>query len=953
MKRANHRLTLISAGILATLALTPGAFGQTGYLVTVDTTSVNGQTGNIDLQFDAGALTTQNACVTISNFLTDGTLGSPSTTTGSVTGTLATSLTINNGTGGCTTATTYTASTFNDYSQPITFGNTLSFFVTLNGPGVTAPAGNNNGNSGSSFGVDFTIGGSPALTGDPSNFAGTIVLNPDGTVTPTGLPAPGNNPTFVTIQAAELVTVTTSPSGLSFSVDSTSYTASQTFAWAIGSQHTLATTTPQGSSGTRQTFTQWSDGNTSTTDTPTISTGTTSYTAQFSTSYLLTTAVSPSSTDGSVTVNTASPTSDGYYPAGTPVSITATPNTGYNFSSWTGNVADANNASTTVTMSAPESVTANFVINNVNVTIGTSPSGLSFSVDGTPYSSAQVLTWQVGSNHTIATTSPQGTGTRYTFTGWSDGGAISHQVTATSGTTSYTASFSTSYLLTTAVAPSSVDGSVGANPASPTSDGYYTAGTPVTLTATANTGYNFSNWTGTTSSSTNPLVVTMNSPVSETANFVVNNVSVTIGTSPSGLLVSVDGGASQVAPVHVTWQVGTNHTIATSSPQGSSGTRYTFTGWSDSGAISHMVTASSATTSYTASFSTSYLLTTAASPSADGSVGANPLSPTSNGYYPAGTPVTLTATPASSTYKFVNWTGTTSSTSNPLVVTMNSPVSETANFALNTVSVTVASSPPSGPLFSVDGGAPQAGPVHLTWIIGSQHTLATTSPQTSPGISYQFTKWSDGGAISHMVTAPAISAVTYTVTFSVHYQLTTAVSPSGSGTAQPSANPYYAPGTVVNVSATGNPGYIFKNWTGPVANPNSPSTTVTMNGPESVTANFTEGPTLLTGAISGKKGPDTARQWTFLIVNTGPGAANNAQLNSLTLTQTSGKACSAKITTPIPVSLGNLAPLGHTSTTVTLDFANCASTAEFRVNGTLTANQGHASGIILLTNQTQ
>jgi len=590
-------------------------------------------------------------------------------------------------------------------------------------------------------------------------------------------------------------------------------------------------------------------------------------------------------------------------------------------------------------------------VNNVNVTIGTSPSGLLVSVDGGVSQAAPVhVTWQVGTNHTIATTSPQGTGTRYTFTGWSDSGAISHQVTATSGTTSYTASFSTSYLLTTAVAPSSVDGSVGVNPASPTSDGYYPAGTPVTLTATANTGYNFSNWTGTTSSSTNPLVVTMNSPVSETANFVVNNVNVTIGTSPSGLLVSVDGGVSQAAPVHVTWQVGTNHTIATSSPQGSSGTRYTFTAWSDSGAISHMVTASSATTSYTASFSTSYLLTAAASPSADGSVGVNPASPTSNGYYPAGTPVTLTATPASSTYKFVNWTGTMSSTSNPLVVTMNSPVSETANFVVNTVGVTIATSP-AGLLVSVDGGAAHAAPVNLTWTIGTKHTIATSSPQTAPGTIYTFTKWSDGGAISHTVTAPP-TAVTYTATFSVKYQLTTAVSPSGSGTVTPASGGYYAAGTVVNLKASPNPGYLFKNWTGNVASANSASTTVTMNAPESVTANFTEGPTLLTGVISKKTGPLNARQWTFTIVNTGPGAANAAEFVSLKLTETSGKHTTPVIKTAFPISLGNIGPLGFTTVTVTIDFSNCTTSDKFTVSGTLSANQGRASGGILLPGQT-
>src|SRR5579863_9942107 len=129
MRHASSRLASIFAGVLAAMALAQAASGQSGYLVTVNTSSVNGQQGNIDLQFNAGALTTQNACVNIGYFSSDGTLGSPETTTGSVTGSLSSSLAINNGSGGCSTPTTYAASTVNDYSRPITFGNTLSFFV--------------------------------------------------------------------------------------------------------------------------------------------------------------------------------------------------------------------------------------------------------------------------------------------------------------------------------------------------------------------------------------------------------------------------------------------------------------------------------------------------------------------------------------------------------------------------------------------------------------------------------------------------------------------------------------------------------------------------------------------------------------------------------------------------------------------------------------------------------
>jgi hypothetical protein len=41
------------------------------------------------------------------------------------------------------------------------------------------------------------------------------------------------------------------------------------------------------------------------------------------------------------------------------------------------------------------------------VVVNTSPTGLSFSVDGTNYTTAQTFNWMVGSPHSIATSSPQ------------------------------------------------------------------------------------------------------------------------------------------------------------------------------------------------------------------------------------------------------------------------------------------------------------------------------------------------------------------------------------------------------------------------------------------------------------------------------------------------------------------------------------------------------------------
>jgi uncharacterized repeat protein (TIGR01451 family) len=88
--------------------------------------------------------------------------------------------------------------------------------------------------------------------------------------------------------------------------------------------------------------------------------------------------------------------------------------------------------------------TASIQSTSVTVTVGTSISGLSFTVDGTTYTSTQTFTWAIGSTHPISTTSPQQQsplGPRYTFQNWTDGGAISHPVTATASVTSYTAVF--------------------------------------------------------------------------------------------------------------------------------------------------------------------------------------------------------------------------------------------------------------------------------------------------------------------------------------------------------------------------------------------------------------------------------------------------------------------------------------------------------------------------------
>jgi hypothetical protein len=64
----------------------------------------------------------------------------------------------------------------------------------------------------------------------------------------------------------------------------------------------------------------------------------------------------------------------------------------------------------------------------------------------------------------------------------------------------------------------------------------------------------------------------------------------------------------------------------------------------------------------------------------------------------------------------------------------------------------------------VVNGTQQATPFTRTVIIGSTNSISAPSPQTKAGKTYVFRSWSDGGAQTHDIIAPA-SATTYTAKF--------------------------------------------------------------------------------------------------------------------------------------------------------------------------------------------
>jgi hypothetical protein len=157
-------------------------------------------------------------------------------------------------------------------------------------------------------------------------------------------------------QSPVQVTVQTNPTGRAFSVDGTDYSSTQTFSWAPGSSHTIATTSPQnGAAGVRYVWKNWSGGGAiSQTVAPTTNK---TYTASFNTQYYLTMS---HNTGGTVTP------ASGWKASGATISVNAKPSSVYHFTNWTGSGTGSysgTNNPASITMGGPITETATFTHN--------------------------------------------------------------------------------------------------------------------------------------------------------------------------------------------------------------------------------------------------------------------------------------------------------------------------------------------------------------------------------------------------------------------------------------------------------------------------------------------------------------------------------------------------------------------------------------------------------------
>jgi hypothetical protein len=202
-------------------------------------------------------------------------------------------------------------------------------------------------------------------------------------------------------------------------------------------------------------------------------------------------------TGGSVTLSPPG----GVYAAGTLVTVTAVPTSGYRFGSWSGALSGTSNP-TSLVVDANKTLGASFV-RQYPVNVSTTGSG---SVTLNPPGGL----YDVGSVVTL--TAVPGPGA--SFLGWSGalGGLANPTTIVVDASKSVTANFTTVYTLSTSTRGK---GSVVLDPPG----GSYSAGTVVTLTALPGSGFNFRDWSGDLSGSSNPATITMNADRSVTATF--------------------------------------------------------------------------------------------------------------------------------------------------------------------------------------------------------------------------------------------------------------------------------------------------------------------------------------------------------------------------------------------------------------------------------------------------
>ena len=391
-------------------------------------------------------------------------------------------------------------------------------------------------------------------------------------------------------------------------------------------------------------------------------------------------------------------------------------------------------------------------------------------------------TYPQGQTCTVSATANTG----YTFTNWTENGAV----VSTNANYTFTVNNNRTLVANFTAQPQNYTISVSANPTNGgtvTGGGTYQQGQSCTVSATANAGYIFSNWTenGSVVSTNASYTFTVNGNRTLVANFTQQNYMVNLSAIPSNGGTVTGGGA---------YHYGESCTAHATTNNG-----YTFTNWTENGNVvstnaDYTFTVTGNRTLVAHFQAQTYTITATADPTNGGTV-------TGAGTYQHGQLCTLTATPATG-YTFVNWTenGNQVSVNATYSFTITGSRNLVAHFQAQTYTITATADPTNG------GSITGAG----NYQHGQLCTLTVT-----PATGYTFVNWTENG---NQVSANATYSFTVTGNHSLvahfevqTFEITAVADPIEGGSIIGAGT--YSYGDEVTLSVIRNEDYAFQNWT--------------------------------------------------------------------------------------------------------------------------------------------
>ncbi|MBZ0236736.1 MAG: DUF4215 domain-containing protein [Deltaproteobacteria bacterium] len=555
------------------------------------------------------------------------------------------------------------------------------------------------------------------------------------------------------------------------------------------------------------------------------------------------------------------------YTPNTMVTLTAAASGVSVFTGWSGAPGCTTATTCMVTMDATKSVTATFDLNTLTVakagngasggTVSSNPAGITCGGDCSE-------SYAAGTMVTLTAMVDSST----TFTGWSGGGCsgTSTCITTMNGAKTVTATF-TLQTFNLAVSRSGTgSGTVQSIPAGIDCGGTctfgFTAGTSVTLVATADANSTFTGWSGSgiTCPGTGNCTVSMSQARSVTATFTLKTYTLTVNNDDDGNnnndITSNPAGISCGNDCEGTYSHGT---VVTLTPVIGSGDY--FVGWSGagcSGSSTCMITMDG-NKQVSATFEDNRVTI---SRIGDGSGSVSGPTGTNNGIscgsncvedYNVNTAITLTATAAAGS-RFVQWASgaCAGSTSNTCMFSVTEAVTVEAEFAdVDTVSLTKTGSSGTGTVTSDPAGI-NCGTGCSTTSAGFDDGTTVTLTAT-PAVGSVFIGWGGDCAGAGSNTTCVLNTIqsdrNVNAEFDAAFTLDVMKLGGGSafGTVQSSpggidcgldCTESYLSGTVVTLTASTTGGATFNSWSGAPGCTTNPSCQVTMSQARSVTATF-------------------------------------------------------------------------------------------------------------------